>query len=187
MQRRRRTSALGILGATVLLMLAASAAPASAEVLQGDCTGFAKFDNDVEVTENTPLSTVVEIPPKGDVEYFGNTHLPPVDEEEAFSGSVSVELDMGVSFPVVKWPEPPGETKLTEKGGTYTYEAPDWIPRGTGAIKITATHTQRGEVCTAAFNVTLAGDPGTEAIVAAGLTAIAGASTLAAGTKKKGK
>ena len=187
MRRRRRLFALSVLGGTVLLMVAASAAPASAEVIQGPCTGNATFDNGATVTEATPLSTVVEIPPEGDAVYSGDTHLPEADEEEPFSGSVSVELDMGVGFPVVNWPEPPGETKLTKSSGTYTYEAPAWVPRGTGAIKVTATHTQRGQVCTVAFNVTLEGSPGTEAAVAAGLTAVAGAATLAAGTKKKGK
>ncbi len=170
-----------------MLMVTALAAPASAEVVQGPCTGSATFDNGVTVTEQTELSTVVEIPPEGDVDYTGDTHLSAVDEEEPFSGSVSVELDMGVSFPVVNWPEPPGETKLTQSSGTYTYEAPAYVPRGTGAILVTATHTQRGQVCTVAFNATLVGSPGTEAAVATALTAIAGASMLAAGTKKKVK
>lgn len=168
-------------------MVAASAAPASAEVIQGDCTGSATFDNGVTVTESTPLSTVVVIPPDGEVDYTGDTHLPAVDEEEPFSGSASIEIDLGISAPIVNWPEPPGETKLTQSSGTYKYETPAWVPLGTGAIKVTATHTQRGKVCTAAFNVTLEGSPGTEAAVAAGLTAVAGAATLAAGTKKKGK
>ncbi|MCZ7532001.1 MAG: hypothetical protein M5U23_01080 [Acidimicrobiia bacterium] len=187
MRKRRRLSALSVLGGTVLLMVAASAAPASAEVIQGPCTGSATFDNGVTVTEATPLSQVVVIPPEGDVDYSGDTHLPPTDEEEPFSGSASIETALGVRAPIVNWPEPPGETKLTQSSGTYTYEAPAWVPRGTGAIKVTATHTQRGQVCTAAFNVALEGDPGTQAAVAVGLTAVAGAATLAAGTKRKGK
>lgn len=170
-----------------MLMVAASAAPASAEVIQGPCTGNATFDNGVTVTEATPLSTVIVIPPEGDVEYSGDTHLSEAEEEEPFSGSASIETDLGLRAPVVNWPEPPGETKLTKSSGTYTYEAPAWVPLGTGAIKVIATHTQRGQVCTAAFNVTLEGSPGTEAAVAAGLTVVAGASTLAAGIKKKVK
>ncbi|MEZ5174792.1 MAG: hypothetical protein R2823_01115 [Acidimicrobiia bacterium] len=187
MHGRRRWQAMGILAGTVLLTVGVLAAPASAEVIQGPCTGSATFENGVTVTESTPLSTVVEVPPEGDVDYTGSTHLSEPPEEEAFSGSVSLELDMGVSFAIVSWPDPPGETKLTEKAGTYTYEVPGWIPRGTGPIKVTATHTQRGQVCTVAFNATIEGSPGAAAAVATGLTAAAGAGTVAAGIKKKGK
>lgn len=186
MAKRRRISAIGILGGVVVLLVA-TAAPASAEVLQGNCTGSATFDNGETVTETQPLSDVVVVPAEGAVDYSGNTNLPATDEEEPFSGSVSIETAMGVGFDIVDWPDPPGETMETSDEGTYDYEVPEWVPRGTGSIKVVATHTQRGQTCIVALNVTLEGDPGAAAAGATALTVLAGAGVVAAGIKKKGK
>jgi hypothetical protein len=186
MGTKRRISAFGILSGVVILLVA-TAAPATAEVIQGNCVGNAIFDNGVIVTEEQPLSEVVVVPAEGAVVYFGTTNLPPPPEEESFSGSVSIETAMGVSFEIVDWPDPPGETLETSDDGTYEYEVPEWVPRGTGAIKVVATHTQRGQTCIVALNVTLEGDPGAAAAGATAATVLAGAGVVAAGIKKKVK
>jgi len=183
MKRRRRYGSLVILGGIVVLVMA-TAAPASAEVIQGPCVGFAEFSNGARVTESTPLDEVVEVPEEDTVVYYGNTTLTPPEEEEAFSGYVSVRLPLGGSWVVVDWPSPPGETLEVDDGGTYKYEVPPIVPRGTGGLEVTAFHTQRGQTCQVAVSMALAGDPGPAAIIGAAGTLVFGAGVLAAGRKK---
>lgn len=177
--------AIAVLGGTVMLMVAAMAAPASAEMIQGPCTGSAQFSNGAVVTESTPISEVVEVPVEDTVIYAGDTHLSPPDDEEAFSGEVSVRLPLGGSWVVVSWPVPAGETESVMDGGTYTYDVPGFVPRGTGGLEVTAFHSQRGQICQVAVTMSIAGDPGAAAIIGTAGTAAFGAGVLGAGLRKK--
>lgn len=184
MKRRRRIGALGILGGTMLLMLA-TAAPAGAEVQQGPCTGGATFSNGAAVTESTPLSEVVEVPNVDIVAYNGNTHLTPAEEEESFSGYVSVRLPAFGSWVVADWPVPSdAKTKDVMKSGTHAYEVPSYVPQGTGGLEVTAYHSQRGQICKVAVTMTLSGSPGPAAIIATVGTIAFGAGVAGAGFSK---
>lgn len=184
MKRRRRIGALGILGGTMLLMFA-TAAPASAEVLTGPCTGSATFSNGAVVTESTPLSDEVEVPNQDIVAYNGDTHLTLPDEEEPFSGYVSVRLPAFGSWVVADWPVPSdAETKEVKDSGTHAYEVPSYVPQGTGGLEVTAYHSQRGQVCKVAVTMTLSGSPGPAAIIATVGAGIFGAGLVGAGFSK---
>jgi hypothetical protein len=185
MFKRRRIFALAVLGGTTMLMVAGMAAPASAEVIQGPCTGSAQFSNGAIVTESTPLDDVIEVPDEDTVIYSGDTHLSPPDEPEGFSGDVSVRLPIGGSWVVVNWPVPSGETESVSDAGTHTYEVPGFVPRGTGGLEVTAFHTQRGQTCMVAFAVTIEGSPGPAAIIGATGTFAFAAGVVGAGLRKK--
>ncbi len=185
MFRRRRIYALGVLGGTVMLMVAAMAAPASAEVIQGPCTGSAQFSNGAFADQSTPLDDVIEVPDQDTVIYAGDTTLSPPDEEEPFSGDVSVRLPIGGSWVVVSWPVPPGETESVSDAGVYTYEVPGFVPRGTGGLEVTAFHTQRGQTCVVAVSMSLEGSPGPAAIIGATGTIVFAAGVAGAGLRKK--
>lgn len=184
MRNTRRRRVATILGGTVLLVLAA-AAPAGAEVIQGDCVGIVEFSNGAEITDTTPLSDVVEVPAEDTVVYFGDTTLSPPDAPEAFSGSVTLALPLGGSWVVADWPNPPGETEEVADEGTYTYEVPGFVPQGTGAFELTGTHTQRGQTCIVAISVAVEGSPGPAAILGAAGTVVFGAGVIGAGFKRK--
>jgi hypothetical protein len=184
MKRRRRYGSLGILGGIVLLMIG-MASPAYAEVLAGPCVGFAEFSNGVRVTEATPVSVVNEVPEQDTVIYGGDTKLSPPDEEEAFEGNVTIKLPLGQQWTVVNWPVPPGETKEIADAGTYTYEVPSWVPRGAGALEMTAYHMQRGQICRVAVTMKLSGSPGAAAILGTAGTAVFGAGVIGSGFKKR--
>ena len=184
MRKRRRTTAFGILGGIVILLVA-TAAPASAEVIVGNCTGAATFSNGAAVTESTPLSQIVEVPNKDIVIYSGDTHLTPPDEEEGFGGYVAVRLPVGGSWIVADWPVPSdAKTLEVSASGTYGYEVPSYVPQGTGGLEVTAYHSQRGEICQVAVVMTLSGSPGPAAIVAAIGTVAFGAGVVGAGFSK---
>jgi hypothetical protein len=176
--------AASVLGGSILLMLAA-ASPAGAEVIQGDCVGFVRFSNGAEITQSTPLSEVVEVPPEDTVVYFGDTTLGMPSEPETFSGSVKLALPLGGSWVIADWPNPPGETEEVSDEGTYTYEVPGFVPVGTGAFELTGTHTQRGQTCIVAVSVAVEGSPGPMAILGAAGTAVFGAGVIGAGFKRK--
>ena len=186
MYRRKRLAALGVLGGMVMLMVASLAAPASAEVIQSGCSGSATFSNGVTVTESTPLSEVFEVPDKDDnVMYTGMINLPPADEPEPFSGDVSVRLPLGQSWVAANWPVPPGETESVSDAGTYSYEVPGFVPRGTGGLEVTAFHQQRGVTCEVAVSLALAGDPGPAAWVGTAGTIVFGLGVGAAGSRRR--
>jgi hypothetical protein len=185
MYRRKRLAAFGVLGGMVMLMVASLAAPASAEVIQAGCTGSATFSNGITVTEATPLSEVFEVPDKDDnVMYAGVIDLPPADEPEPFSGNVSVRLPLGGSWVAAEWPVPPGETESVSDSGTYSYEVPGFVPRGTGGLEVTAFHQQRGVTCEVAVSLALAGSPGPAAWVGTAGTIVFGLGVGAAGSRR---
>ena len=182
--RPRRRAALLLLGGLSVLLVGIVAAPASAEVITGPCTGSAEFlGAGVTVTESQPLDEVVEVPPKDTVLYVGATNTPAPDDPIPFAGDVSLELPFGQNWQVVTWA---GETVEVEDVGEYTYDVPSFVPRGTGGLQLTATHDHGGVLCVAAVTLTVEGDPGGAAYAAAGATVLFGAGTLAAGIKKRG-
>ena len=167
-----------------MLLVGIVAAPATAEVITGPCTGSAEFlGAGVTVTESQPLDEVVEVPPKDTVLYVGATNTPAPDDPIPFAGDVSLELPFGQNWQVVTWA---GETVEVEDVGEYTYDVPSFVPRGTGGLQLTATHDHGGVLCVAAVTLTVEGDPGGAAYAAAGATILFGAGTLAAGIKKRG-
>ncbi len=187
MTNRRRLSAFGVLGGIVVLLVA-TAAPAGAEVIVGNCTGSATFSNGAVVTESTPLSETVTVPNKDIVQYSGNTHLTPPDQEEGFGGYVAVRLPVGGSWIVADWPVPSdAKTKEVDDSGSYAYEVPGYVPQGTGGLEVTAYHSQRGQVCQVAVSMALSGSPGPAAIVATIGVAAFGAGVIGAGFSKGSK
>ena len=181
MYRRKRLAAVGVLFGMVVLMVAMVAAPASAEVIQGSCTGKATFSNGVTVTHSSSLDEVFEVPEEDTVAYEGQIPIPKADEPEPFSGDVSVRLPMGGSWVVEDWS---GETVEVSASGNHSYEVPALVPRGTGGLEVTAYHTQRGQVCEVAVSLALAGSPGAAAAAATAGTAVFGAGTLLAGRRR---
>jgi hypothetical protein len=185
MRRRKRLAAISVLGSLVMLMVATLATPASAEVIQSGCTGSAEFSNGTKVNESTPLSEVFEVPAKDDnVIYAGAIDLEPADEPEPFGGDVSVRLPLGGSWVAASWPVPPGETESVSDTGTYSYEVPSFLPRGTGGMEVTAFHQQRGVTCEVAVTLALAGSPGPAALIGTAGTLVFGLGVGAAGSRK---
>lgn len=183
---RGRITGGAILGALSMLLVGILAAPAGAEVIQGPCTGFADFSNGTHVDQSTPISVVNEVPAEDDVVYAGDTTLSEPPEEESFEGYVSVRLPAGGSWVVVDWPDPAGsKTKQTAAAGTYHYEVPGWVPRGTGGLEVTAYHVQRGQICEVAVTMALDGSPGPAAWLGAAGTAVFGAGVIGAGFKRR--
>jgi hypothetical protein len=184
MHRRKRLAAFGVLGGMVMLMVASLAAPASAEVIQAGCSGLAVFSNGTEVNETTSVDIVNLVPEMDDVMYVGMIDLPPADEPEPFSGNVTVALPLGQRWTAASWPVPPGETETVEASGTYRYEVPGFVPRGTGGLLVTAFHQQRGVTCEVAVTMALAGDPGPVAYIATAGTLVFGLGVGAAGSRR---
>lgn len=185
MRKRSRMASLVILGAMAVLLLAAMALPAQAEVLQGDCTGSAAFSNGATVTEQQPIDDVVAVPAADTVLYAGDTNLAPLgqDEKEAFDGAVALSLPFG-AVTIVTWS---GETDKTSDQGSYLYDVSGLVPEGTGGVEVVATHNQRGQTCIVAVTMAVDGDPGWQAYTAAGLTVLAGIGVAGAGLQKKVK
>lgn len=181
MRDRRRTASVVLLGTITMFMVVGLGAPAGAEVIQGGCTGSARFSDGTTVTERTPLSETIIVPDGDTVAWAGNINLPPPDDEVPFSGGIDVRLPIG-GWTVVGWG---GETLEVSDAGLYTYTVPGFVPRGTGGLEVTATHTQLGQTCVVAVTMALDGDAGAAAIIGATGTLVFGLATVGAGFKKK--
>ncbi len=184
---QRRVAGTLLLGMLTVLVVGLLAVPASAEITKGNCRGSATFPekaSDNVLDADRPQDMVFEAPTSATVSYAGDLGpgATPSAEEVPFSGSVKIALPLGTAT-IASWS---GETTDVSDSGGYTYDIPGPVPKGTGAIKVTATHKQEGHPdCEAIVLVTLEGSPGAAAWTAAALTAVAGAGTVAAGRKKK--
>ena len=184
-RRRPRIAALVVLSAMTVLTVTALGAPASAEVIEGPCTGSATFSGPFTVTEAQPLNVTVIVPAEDTVQYVGNVNISPPDSPVPFAGAIDVALPVPFrGWTVVSWE---GETEEVSDSGSYAYVVPSWVPRGTGGLKVTATHTQQGTTCIVAVTMALDGDPGAAAIIGVAGTFVFAAGTLGAGIKKKVK
>ena len=179
---RRRATGFAVLAVLAVLMVAVLAAPAGAEVISGDCTGMVTFSDGTEVTETQPLDEVVDVPPADTVRYEGTTGLDKPTEPVPFSGSVDVRLPF-MTWVVASWS---GETMENADDGSYSYDVPGFVPRGTGGFEVTGYHFQQGQECEVVVTMRLAGDPGAAAILGVALTGIFAAGVGAAGVKKRG-
>jgi len=184
--RFRRNTALSLsvlmLGMMMTLLLAA---PAGAEVVRGDCAGFADFPSktsDKTLVAERPRSDVFLVPKEETITYFGTLQegAQPLDSPVAFEGGVAVATPFN-NWQVVNWG---GESTAVSAEGTYTYSVPDWVPAGAGEIQVTAWHQQGDVDCEVIVAVQLDGEPGPAALVAATGTVVMGAGVLAAGSKK---
>jgi hypothetical protein len=182
MAHTRRSRSLIVLGTIAVLTAAALSTPAGA-VVSGPCSGSAEFSNGAKITAEQPLDPATVIPAKDSAFYQGSIDIPPPDDPIPFEGGLSAEVAGIGSVPVVNWG---GETVEVSASGTYIYEVPSWVPQGTGDILLTASHQQGGAECFGQVKVTLEGDPGAAAIIAATGTAISFAGVVGAGFKKKG-
>jgi len=182
MARIRRFGALIVLGTITVFTVTALATPAYG-IVSGPCTGSASFSNGAVVTAEQPLDPPTVIPDMDNVSYQGSIDITPPDDPIPFSGGLNAEVAGIGSIPVVSWG---GETVEISDSGSYIYEVPSWVPRGTGEILLTVNHQQGGAECTGQVKVTLEGDPGAAAIIAGVGTLVFGAGVIGAGVKKKG-
>lgn len=185
--RRKTATTLSalVLGMMLTMLLAA---PAGAEVVRGECTGFAEFpskNSDKTLVAERPASDVFLVPKEETVVYAGTLAegAAPLDNPISFEGGVRVQAPLS-SWQVVGWG---GETTQVSADGTYSYSVPSWVPAGAGELEVTAWHRQGDADCEVVVTVQLDGDPGPAALVAAAGTVVFGAGVLAAGTKKGGK
>lgn len=187
--RFRRNTALSLtvlmLGMMLALLLAA---PAGAEVVRGECTGFAEFPSktsDRTLVAERPVSDVFLVPKEETIVYAGTIEegAQELDSPVPFEGGVAVSTPFN-SWQVATWG---GESAEVAAEGTYTYSVPSWVPAGAGEIQVTASHQQGDTDCEVIVTVQLDGDPGPAALVAAAGTVVMGAGVLAAGSKKGAK
>ena len=178
----RRVASSLLLASLTVLFLGLLAIPAGAEITDGPCRGSATFDDGRVLDAARPRNDVFEGPPGATVAYSGD--LGPgaqkSDEPVPFNGGVSLRIPR-MSVPIASWE---GETVEVSDAGAYTYSLPDVVPRGTGGLQLSASHNHAGLICAAVVTVAVEGSPGVVAAVAGGLTAVAGAGTVAAGRKK---
>lgn len=183
---RRRTATVLLLGMMIVLVLGVVAVPGAAEVTKGDCTGQATFPSkptDKELTAERSKSDVFDVPEADSVQYSGKVApgAEPSDEEVPFEGGLSLALPR-FNLPVASWG---GDSKDVEYAGTYIYEVPEFVPRGTGPLELTGWHKHEGYAeCEAVVTLSFQGDRGFAALIAGGVTLLAGVGTLAAGRMK---
>ena len=182
MVRIRRIGAVIVLGTMTVLTVATLSSPAGA-VVTGPCSGSVEFSNGVTIRAEQPLDPASVIPAQDSAIYQGLIDIPVPDEPIPFEGGLSAEVAGLGTIPVVGWG---GETVEVSASGTYIYEVPSWVPKGTGDILLTASHQQGGAECTGQVKVTIEGDPGAAGIIAATGTVLFGAGVIGAGFKKKG-
>jgi hypothetical protein len=169
-----------VLGAISALTMATLASPASAEVIEGPCTGSAAFSNGAVVTESQPIDQVVKVPDGDTVEYAGSVNIPEPAEPIPFEGGIDVRLPINGAT-VVSWS---GETLEVSDSGEYTYTLPSYIPRGTGGLEVTARHSQGGVTCIVVVTMAVEGSPGAPALIGATGTIVFFAGVVGSGFKK---
>lgn len=180
---KRRFSAIVMLASVTVVSLVVLASPVSAEVIEGPCTGSATFSGPFTVTESQPLDVTTIVPAEDTVQYIGNMNIDPPSDPVPFAGGIDVALPPPFrGWTVVSWT---GDTVEVGASGSYAYVVPSWVPRGTGGLKVTATHTQQGTTCIVAVTMALDGDPGAGAFIGATAALVFGVGTLGAGIRRK--
>jgi len=175
---------MGLLTALTAVFIAVLAAPASAELKAGECSGSATFTDGTVIDQTTPESTVIVVPREDTVRYAGEAKraAADADKEIGFSGGVAAKIGP-VWVGITGWSgnAQPGEDSAS---GSYTYEVPGIVP-GTGDIKVRANHKHgSADECVGVWTVRLDGGPGVVGIVAAAGTALFGVILLSAGITK---
>jgi hypothetical protein len=182
----RRVATVLLLGMLTTLFVGILALPAFAEITKGSCTGQATFPSkptDKQLTAERPKDDVFDVPDTDSVQYSGNLGpgAEPSEEPVAFEGGLTLALPR-YNLTVAGWE---GDTEDVMYGGVYTYEIPDFVPRGTGGLELTGWHNQTGYPdCEGVVTISLQGDRGVAPLIAGGVTLLAGAGTLAAGRRK---
>ena len=183
--RRRPVATFIVLGTMTMLSMTALAGPASAEVIEGPCTGSATFSGPITVTESQPLSEVTIVPEADTVQYLGNLNIPPPDDPAPFAGGIDVDLPPPLGgWTVATWN---GDTVEVSDSGSYAYSVPSYVPRGTGGLTVTARHTQQGTTCIVAVTMALEGSPSTAAFIGAIAAIVFGIGTFGAGFQSGGR
>ncbi len=177
-RRRLRASLLPFAAAGALLL----AVPAGA-VVNGPCTGRVEFSNGSVLTAEQPLDPPTLIPPKDEVAWSGSIQAS-FDEPVPYAGAVQASVGGIMNLQIAAWQ---GKSDETSASGTYAYQVPAFVPRGTGAILLTGQHAQGDVVCAGQVTLALEGSPGPVAYVSALGTAVFLAGTLAAGVAKGGR
>jgi len=183
--RRRPVASLIVLGTMTMLSMTALASPVSAEVIEGPCTGSATFAGPITVTESQPLSETTIVPEADTVQYIGKLNIDPPADLVPFAGGIDVALPPPLGgWTVVSWT---GDTVEVADDGSYAYSVPSYVPRGTGGLRVTATHTQQGVTCIVAVTMALEGSPSTAAFIGAIAAIVFGIGTFGAGFRTDGR
>jgi hypothetical protein len=183
--RRRRLVMIVLLAVMVGLFVASLAAPASAELKTGSCTGSGTFSDGLVVDETTPESTVIEVPREDTVAWEGKATRAPADADVEIPFSGAVQAKIGFFWITIRSWGGTAQPGADANMGTYTYEVPDIVP-GTGEIKVRATHDHgSAPQCMGVWTMKLDGGPGVVGVVAAAGTALFGAVLLTSGITKK--
>ena len=140
--------------AIVILAILAALSPASAEVVEGSCTGTLTMDDDVVVDAAQPPSTPIVIPASGTLQVEGSFDRE-VDEAEevAYRGDLRGQHPFG-SWVIASWA---GESAVAEVSATESYAIPSFVPRGSGPIPVEVDIDLGGETCRIAGAVAVAG------------------------------
>lgn len=178
-QCRGMVSGLGVtVGAALLVALLAPAG--HAEIEQGPCDGTAVFSDGTTLAASDAADATLEIPESDTVSYEGAIDIDVPDEPVDFSGEIVVSLPFG-NWTLATWS---GETAEVAASGTYAYDAPSWVPRGSGAVPLEVSHTHGDVLCRANLQVAVAGSPWSlGSVILLASTLVFGIAAVAAGVR----
>lgn len=151
---RSASRAVGVMtGSAMLVLLLVPAG--HAEITQGPCDGTAAFSDGLTVAASDPADVPLEIPEADTVSYEARIDIAASEDPVDFSGEIVLSLPIG-NWALATWS---GETTELATSGTYAYDAPSWVPRGSGPVPLEVSHTHGDVLCRANFRVAVAGSP----------------------------
>ena len=172
------------MGVSITLLLAlfflasGPSSPATAEVVDGTCTGTVTMDGEPVIDAQQARSVPAVVPDRGIADVVGGFDVEPSDQAVPYRGELRGQHAFG-SWVITSWT---GQTSTSEVVASQAYALPNFIPRGSGPVPLVLDVSVGTDSCRIIGMFAVAG-PTFDGltIVLLGVTLVLLAATLGAG------
>ena len=155
---RRRTRSypiphLFMLASVAVLAITAMTADASAEVVEGSCTGTVTMNGELAIDADRSAATPAVIADSGTAQIMGSFDHEPSDEAVPYRAELQGRHAFG-TWPIASWS---GQALTPEVDATESYALAVFIPRGSGAVPLSLDVEFGDDTCRIVGTVAVAG------------------------------
>ncbi len=155
-RRRSRTYPiphLFMIASVAVLAITAMATEASAEVVEGSCTGTVTMNGELAIDADRAAMTPAVIAESGTAQIVGSFDREPSDEAMPYRSELQGRHAFG-TWTISSWS---GQTLTPEVDATESYTLPVFIPRGSGAVPLSLDVAFGDDTCQIVGTVAVAG------------------------------
>ena len=144
---------LFMLASVVLVVIMATIVAASAEVVEGSCTGAVTMDGELAIDADRSAATPAVIADSGTAQIVGSFDHEASDEAMPYRAQLRGRHAFG-TWPIASWS---GQTRTPEVDATESYALAVFIPRGSGPVPLSLDVEFGDDTCRIVGTVAVAG------------------------------